>query len=331
MVAEANGATTTIAGSRLLASLPDYPDYYAILGLDHSATADMVHRAYWQIAHRFRSEAAIDMDAASRLDHLNDAYRILGSSLLRREYDLTRADTSPDRRPGVAPSAGNGAHPREVVRQLRSEERSAPAVRALEGLRTTPAPRERSRSSVAWPTSVPWLSVALAAVVLLLACFALVAGAGVEPVIALVVIGVGFSVVLPLAQKTAPGSPRQRAVGELHRPSNLDDTPVPGGRSQALRRLVYAIYEQNPHLGPADLRIVARYATLSQRFLRGERMLRRLGDVTPEGVPSSLAAEQRVLAAELRRHEAALAITTAARAALAVETPREAAPASPFA
>lgn len=102
------------------------------------------------------------------------------------------------------------------------------------------------------------------------------------------------------------------------RPENLDGVAIPGGKAHTLRRFVYDVYEQCPHLGPADVRAVARYGALSLRFMRGERRLRELGDLTLAGDPRKLVAEQRALSGELSRLERDLGITIGARAALGV-------------
>ncbi len=106
------------------------------------------------------------------------------------------------------------------------------------------------------------------------------------------------------------------------RPENLDGVAIPGGRTSTLRRVVFDVYSQCPHLGPADVRAVARYAALSLRFMRGERRLRELGDLTQAGDPRKLVAEQRALSGELSRLERDLGVTVSARAGLGLDVAR---------
>jgi hypothetical protein len=93
-------------------------------------------------------------------------------------------------------------------------------------------------------------------------------------------------------------------------------------RNVNARNLTAAIYEANPHLTRADLFAVVRYAELCWKFRRLAEYMERLpesGVVRQDAEPRKLLAELRATADVLLRHEAALAITSAARAGLGLD------------
>ena len=277
-------------------------DYYQILQLHPTADSTMVDQAYWRLARLYNAAIPSEVTAITKLDDLNEAYRVLGSPALRQEYDQGgHADPSA----GAAPPAP------------RPDEPLLPSVPRLKPQLWQP--------SLALPELglASWLVVVGALSVLVLASAALFAGAHPALVITSFLI-----VVAPLAfsflHRLPAGAEREWVTSrKTARPTNLGAVSVPGGRSQAVRKLVYQVYEEFPHLSTGDVRAVARYAVLSQRFTRGERQLQARARTTGDGEWQSLVLEQRALAAELRRHEAALGTTAAPRAsrALRVEEP----------
>ena len=67
-------------------------DYYALLGVDSSADADTITRAFREQAKRSHPDATDDADAANRFSDLREAYAVLGDRVTRREYDRVRAE-----------------------------------------------------------------------------------------------------------------------------------------------------------------------------------------------------------------------------------------------
>jgi hypothetical protein len=276
-------------------------DYYQVLRLHPDAAPQVVEQAYWALARRYSTALRTDPAAKWDLEELNEAYRVLGSPALRREYDRQRN--------GPGEPAGGAAKQKRVL----------PSIVALaeERARWRQQDTSQSRSLPSLPFSLPdfdaiWWRTAL--VIFVLGAVALMAGADLGPVIALIVIGLAFAVV-PLAVKQSAGRPKEQAprmLRRLARPANLGRALIPA-KSPSLRRLVYQIYSECPHLAPSDARATVRYALLTQRFLKGEEQLRELEAGPPSDAARQLAAEQRALAAELREHEAALAIVSAAR------------------
>jgi len=67
-------------------------DYYAILGVDPSADADEVTRAFRVLAKQSHPDAAPDEAAAERFRDVAAAYAVLGDRRTRVEYDRVRAE-----------------------------------------------------------------------------------------------------------------------------------------------------------------------------------------------------------------------------------------------
>ena len=296
MVTQSTQAGATQAGARS-------KDFYQILQLHPSADGTMVDQAYWRLARLYNAAIPSEVTAIAKLDDLNEAYRVLGSSALRQEYDRGgHADPSA----GAAPPAPRPGEPLLP---------SVPRLPSMAGLKP-----QRWQPNLALPKLglTSWLVVVGALSVLVLASSALFAG--VHPAL---VITSFLIVVAPLAvsflRRLPAGAEREWVTSHKSaRPTNLGAVPIPGGRSQAVRKLVYQVYEDFPHLVAGDVRAVARYAVLSQRFTRGERQLPARARMTGDSERQSLLLEQRALAAELRRHEAALGITAAPRASRAL-------------
>jgi hypothetical protein len=79
-------------------------DYYALLGIDPSADADEVTRAFREVAKRSHPDATDDAEAAARFSDVTAAYAVLADRETRRAYDQVRAEqgsTAPNVR--VAP------------------------------------------------------------------------------------------------------------------------------------------------------------------------------------------------------------------------------------
>jgi len=267
-------------------------DYYRVLQLHPDADSSLVDQAYWRLARQYNAAIPSDESAKEKLDDLNEAYAVLGTPSLRREYDRVRRGPFGDGNGSARPTG-----PRQVV----------PAIALRRQLR-----QKRHRLNTSNLRSVPWKVLVSIASVLMLASAALITGA--HPAFVLSLFIVAFSLT---ASPLLPRLRLDRLHGllpsrKLERPANLGDAAIPGGRSHALRKLVYDIYGQFPQLGPAHIAAVARYAMLTQRFIRGERQLLHPADGNPDDAWLQLITEQRELAAELRRQEAALGITPAA-------------------
>ena len=67
-------------------------DYYEILGLTPKADGTMVDQSYWHLARKYQALAVTNARARYMLDDLNEAYGVLGTPTLRRQYDAFRDD-----------------------------------------------------------------------------------------------------------------------------------------------------------------------------------------------------------------------------------------------
>jgi len=67
------------------------PDHYRELEVDPSASAETIRAAYSALAKRFHPDVNPDLDAAERMQRVNEAYEILRNEPKRRLYDLQRA------------------------------------------------------------------------------------------------------------------------------------------------------------------------------------------------------------------------------------------------
>ncbi len=66
----------------------DYKDYYTILGLDKTATADDIKKAYRKLARKFHPDMNPgNKQAEARFKEVNEAYEVLSDLDKRRKYD----------------------------------------------------------------------------------------------------------------------------------------------------------------------------------------------------------------------------------------------------
>jgi len=79
-------------------------DYYALLGVEPTADADAVTRAFREQAKRSHPDATDDAAAAERFNDVTAAYAVLGDDRTRRDYDRVRAEQRARTMPsGAAP------------------------------------------------------------------------------------------------------------------------------------------------------------------------------------------------------------------------------------
>jgi curved DNA-binding protein len=87
----------------------EFKDYYAILGVSKTASADELKKSYRQLARQYHPDVATDKrHAEEKFKEINEAYQVLGDPDNRRKYDTLGADWN---QPGGVPG-GQGPRSR---------------------------------------------------------------------------------------------------------------------------------------------------------------------------------------------------------------------------
>ncbi len=87
----------------------EFKDYYQILGVDKSASADDVKKAYRKLARKYHPDVSKEPDAAARMAEVNEANTVLSDPEKRAAYDSVGAQSwAAGARPGddVRPPPG---------------------------------------------------------------------------------------------------------------------------------------------------------------------------------------------------------------------------------
>lgn len=69
-----------------------FRDYYEILGVPRSATADQIQRAYRDLARKLHPDVNKSPDANARFAEINEAHEVLKDAEKRKRYDALGAD-----------------------------------------------------------------------------------------------------------------------------------------------------------------------------------------------------------------------------------------------
>lgn len=86
----------------------EYKDYYQVLGVDASATAEEIKVAYKKLARKYHPDVSTQSNAQERFKELGEAYDILKDKQKRAEYDQLRAYMTGEGRFGSTDSMGGG-------------------------------------------------------------------------------------------------------------------------------------------------------------------------------------------------------------------------------
>ena len=69
-----------------------YKDYYEILGVPRSASADEIRKAYRKLAKKYHPDVSKEKDADVRYREINEAYEVLKDPDKRGRYDTLGAN-----------------------------------------------------------------------------------------------------------------------------------------------------------------------------------------------------------------------------------------------
>jgi curved DNA-binding protein len=70
----------------------DYKDYYAVMGVDRTATQDEIKRAYRKLARRYHPDVSKEADAERHFKEVGEAYEVLKDPEKRAAYDRLGAE-----------------------------------------------------------------------------------------------------------------------------------------------------------------------------------------------------------------------------------------------
>jgi curved DNA-binding protein CbpA len=87
------------------------PNYYEVLGLPATASADEIKRRYRELARRYHPDVNKSPDAAVKIKQINEAHHILGDPDRRATYDAERLLRRSATPPRPSPRAGAGGRP----------------------------------------------------------------------------------------------------------------------------------------------------------------------------------------------------------------------------
>ncbi len=76
-------------------------DYYAILGLSKTATAEEIKKAYRQLVRRYHPDAGADDEEAAHFPEIQEAYEVLSDPERREAYDRWRQIEGLDQKPAL--------------------------------------------------------------------------------------------------------------------------------------------------------------------------------------------------------------------------------------
>jgi curved DNA-binding protein len=110
----------------------EYRDYYKILGMARTATADEIKKAYRRLARKFHPDVSKEADAERKFKEVQEAYEVLKDPEKRAAYDQLGSEWKSGQQFRPPPDWGSGFEFRGRPRQGRARQGGAPTEEEFE-------------------------------------------------------------------------------------------------------------------------------------------------------------------------------------------------------
>ena len=99
----------------------EYKDYYKILGIARTATADEIKKAYRRLARKFHPDVSKEANAEARFKEVQEAYEVLKDPEKRAAYDQLGSNWQQGQR-GHAPALALPAEQRQATQRRQQQQ-----------------------------------------------------------------------------------------------------------------------------------------------------------------------------------------------------------------
>src|ERR1700722_4910812 len=117
----------------------EYRDYYQIMGLARTATADEIKKAYRRLARKFHPDVSKEKDAEKKFKEVQEAYEVLKDPEKRAAFDQLGSEWKSGQQFRPPPDWGSGFEfkggPRQGRASARGGARHAEEFAGAEGFR----------------------------------------------------------------------------------------------------------------------------------------------------------------------------------------------------